>query len=218
MNQSPCREKLCVTLACRQFYGSHTYDAIGKQIKSIHSKFKLNVEKLTATVTDNASNFGKAFKEYYAEASASASISENNVASTSRSSTTGIADNSNEDENEDDNLGSNEVEQTDEKSDSDVDVNLGNILQSQLDEDEVVLPSHETCSGHSLNLLATYDANKTSNADITFKRTYRAALAKCTAVWNATRPSSKALEAVKEITNKAILSPFLHAGTHNLIQ
>ncbi len=45
------------------------------------------------------------------------------------------------------------------------------------------------------------------DADATFKRLFRAALAKCTAIWNLAHRSSKASDEVKKITSKAIIYP-----------
>lgn len=43
---------------------THTYDVIANSMHNIHCKFNLSVKKITNTVTDNASNFVKAFKFY----------------------------------------------------------------------------------------------------------------------------------------------------------
>ncbi|KAK0137511.1 hypothetical protein N1851_026291 [Merluccius polli] len=43
--------------------GRHTYDAVGFEMELIHSAFGLS-RRITATVTDNRSNFVKAFKMY----------------------------------------------------------------------------------------------------------------------------------------------------------
>uniref|UniRef100_A0A3P9C291 HAT C-terminal dimerisation domain-containing protein n=1 Tax=Maylandia zebra TaxID=106582 RepID=A0A3P9C291_9CICH len=48
-------------LACKRIRGSHTYDVIGAEIEEIHSSYGLQ-GKVVATVTDNASNFAKAFR------------------------------------------------------------------------------------------------------------------------------------------------------------
>ncbi|CAM4605850.1 unnamed protein product [Leuciscus chuanchicus] len=55
------REKAAI--ACKRIKGRHTYDVIGFEMEQIHSAFGLS-HRITATVTDNGSNFVKAFKMY----------------------------------------------------------------------------------------------------------------------------------------------------------
>jgi hypothetical protein len=44
---------------------SHTHDCIAELISDVHLLYHgLTVDKISATVTDNASNFGKAFGEF----------------------------------------------------------------------------------------------------------------------------------------------------------
>lgn len=50
-------------IACKRIKGRHTYDVIGFEMEQIHSAFGLS-HRITATVTDNGSNFVKAFKMY----------------------------------------------------------------------------------------------------------------------------------------------------------
>lgn len=54
----------CKTLACRRFSGIHNYERIAMLLDEIHSEFSLDSSKIVATVTDNGSNFIKAFKEF----------------------------------------------------------------------------------------------------------------------------------------------------------
>ncbi|KAJ8370259.1 hypothetical protein SKAU_G00102870 [Synaphobranchus kaupii] len=56
-------ERNKAALACRRIRGRHTYDVIGAEIENIHSSYGL-LNKVVATVTDNGSNFVKAFKVY----------------------------------------------------------------------------------------------------------------------------------------------------------
>uniref|UniRef100_A0A3Q2ECX1 HAT C-terminal dimerisation domain-containing protein n=1 Tax=Cyprinodon variegatus TaxID=28743 RepID=A0A3Q2ECX1_CYPVA len=51
-------------IACHRFRGRHSYDAIASELEDIFSQYGLTTEKVTACVTDNGSNFVKAFKEF----------------------------------------------------------------------------------------------------------------------------------------------------------
>jgi len=50
-------------LACSRMVGRHTFGSIAEQLHSVHSSFHI-AWKVVMTVTDNASNFVKAFKEF----------------------------------------------------------------------------------------------------------------------------------------------------------
>lgn len=58
-------ERKKAALACKRVRGRHTYDVIGQEIEDIHSSYGI-VNKVVATVTDNGSNFVKAFRVYQA--------------------------------------------------------------------------------------------------------------------------------------------------------
>lgn len=49
-------------LACRRMKFTHTHIEIAKMLSNVHQQFGLSVDKIVGTVTDNASNFGKAFR------------------------------------------------------------------------------------------------------------------------------------------------------------
>lgn len=55
------REK--AALCCKRVRGRHTYDVIACEIDGVHSAFGLS-HKVTACVTDNGSNFSKAFRMF----------------------------------------------------------------------------------------------------------------------------------------------------------
>lgn len=57
-------DRKSISLACKRFAGTHSYDRIAPLLESIHLKYGLTKEKIVATVTDNGSNFVKAFKEF----------------------------------------------------------------------------------------------------------------------------------------------------------
>lgn len=57
-------QRQSASLACRRIAGSHTFDKIANLIQSLNSEFGLTKDKIVCTITDNGSNFVKAFKEF----------------------------------------------------------------------------------------------------------------------------------------------------------
>ncbi|TGZ54359.1 Uncharacterized protein DBV15_12464, partial [Temnothorax longispinosus] len=57
-------ERKSYAIACRRFSGTHSYDRVARLIEDIHTSFGINKNKIIATVTDNGSNFVKAFREF----------------------------------------------------------------------------------------------------------------------------------------------------------
>ena len=51
-------------IACKRFSGTHSFDSIAEKIQVVHDKIGLDYKKITRTITDNASNFAKAFCEF----------------------------------------------------------------------------------------------------------------------------------------------------------
>ena len=51
------------TIACTRISGHHTYDVLAAKIKNVHENFGLS-GKVSATVSDNRSNFVKAFATF----------------------------------------------------------------------------------------------------------------------------------------------------------
>ena len=51
-------------IACRQLDGSHTGEALAGCLMEIFSLRGLDFTKITATVTDSATNFSKCFKDF----------------------------------------------------------------------------------------------------------------------------------------------------------
>lgn len=53
-----------MTLACRRFKGTYSYDRISELVQEINSEFDLTINKIVATITDNGSNFVKTSKMF----------------------------------------------------------------------------------------------------------------------------------------------------------
>lgn len=57
-------ERKSAALACRRFSGTHSFENIANLLSGICDEFNLPVEKIVGSVTDNGSNFVKAFREF----------------------------------------------------------------------------------------------------------------------------------------------------------
>lgn len=160
-------------LACRRFRGTHSYDKIAELLDRINSEHALSYTKVVATVTDNASNMIKCFKEFGFIPKQIDDI--------------GDDDDDDEDDN-DDNDDNEEVE----------DEVIFNIIPEPSTEETVKLSSHVRCASHSLNLVATTDAGKGLSLPV-IKKIKHSAMGKCSALWNAAgKPKSS--EKISEIT------------------
>ena len=65
-----CKAAIC----CTRIVGRHTYDVLAVKIEHVHRVYGLN-GKVTATVTDNGSNFVKAFSTFSSPVADSSSAS-----------------------------------------------------------------------------------------------------------------------------------------------
>jgi len=163
-------------LACRRFISSHTYDKIAAHLVDIHSTFDL-CDKIRLTVTDNGSNYAKAFAEY------GITVDE------------GVCD--------------------DTVEFADVDFVLANPpvpppITSNLEEelsDSFTLPLHHRCSSHTLSLVGSTDVEKIVAKNPIYGRIHRAAMAKCSAIWNKVSRSPKACEEYTSVMNSQSLCP-----------
>ena len=71
---------------------------------------------------------------------------------------------------------------------------------------EYQLPSHQRCACHTLQLIATGDADQ-AESDGPYKKLSRAAFAKCQALWNKSSKSVLAAEAVVNHCGMALIRP-----------
>ena len=75
----PITLKWCkAAIACIRVTGHHAYDSLAKKIEHVHASYEVT-GKVTATVTDNRSNFVKAFTVFHQSSLDSSSISTDTV-------------------------------------------------------------------------------------------------------------------------------------------
>ncbi|XP_057339645.1 zinc finger BED domain-containing protein 4-like [Microplitis mediator] len=172
-------------IACRRFPGTHSFDAIAKLLSGIHESFGLSVDSIQATVTDNASNFSKAFKEFGVGSydDTSLDVSEKND---------GNAD-------EDDDIGINEIDKSDPDKIVKSDDTFGSYCKHKL-------PRHVKCASHTLNLIASEDVTKAINNDKRLKRQHKNVMDKCSSLWKLLR-SPKIHERLKSTLGISLRRP-----------
>lgn len=112
--------------------------------------YKINNEKVSHVVTDNASNFGKAFRTF-----SNQYLNTTKDVSTSDPNYLGILS-SKESDSDSDNMINSDTEYNSDTP------NIENIDFSSLNFDlsSISLPNHITCVSHSFNLVATTDTSK----------------------------------------------------------
>ncbi|KAI4463185.1 transposase-related [Holotrichia oblita] len=167
----------CV-LDARRFKGTHSYDRIAEILFDIFSDYGLKHEQLVSTITDNASNFVKAFTEFGVPLKMFEEIDDNSDLDDDVTET------------EDENLQFIKV------SDDDINNNLENAI---------MLPNHLRCSSHTLNLLATTDFRNLIIGTAA-SRLHHQAFAKCTALWNLSR-KPKSSEIINNVLGCCLTYP-----------
>ncbi|CAI6357243.1 unnamed protein product [Macrosiphum euphorbiae] len=184
-------ERCSFMLACKRIKYSHNFENIGKLIYEIHTENNLNVEKITHTITDNASNFSKAFKVFNdTNTNTIVPQKEPNILLTVGD--TEILMNEWDDDEE-------EIESSNEEN---LIINNVEVQELHIDMynefDDITLPNQIRCLSHTLNLLAVSDSNK-AKSNNSYKDLYDDAFDKAHTFWNLLRRSTKALDVVKDI-------------------
>ncbi|CAL8135177.1 unnamed protein product [Orchesella dallaii] len=126
-------QRKSLVLCLKRFQGRHTADKIAEILTTVFSSYKIQ-DKVAAVVTDNASNFAKAFAEYgykFSNGDEEDVLEEENSEESSDGGT--ISDGILEHED------------------------LTTLLQSSCSVD---LPSHVRCASHTISLIATTDFEK----------------------------------------------------------
>ncbi|XP_043286912.1 uncharacterized protein [Venturia canescens] len=171
-------------LACRRFSGTHSFDAIAKLLYDIHTSLGLTPETIRATVTDNASNFGKAFREL--------GIEESDMIPTRETD--------DQDRSIAESLDLSVFEENLAEED------LVTVEKEFGEECKRYLPKHCKCASHTLNLIASIDTAKAIAQNDQLKRKHSSVSTKCTSLLKSMR-SPKKREVLKLKLGIAIQRP-----------
>lgn len=177
-------ERQSAALACRRLKGSHTYDKIAETLFDINSEFGLSCNQIISTVTDNGSNFIKAFKDFGIR---NFDIDEETV---------------------------NEISTFAEKMDADFGdepIEFLKINPSDFTDEvessaiKVTLPNHIRCASHTLSLTATTDVNKFIKTS-SISRLHETAISKCSILWRLSS-RQKTAEIIEEVLHTKLSYP-----------
>lgn len=195
-------ERVSATLACRRFQGVHSYDRVAEVLHGIHNEFGLTRHQLVSTISDNGSNFVKAFKEFGITAIMLDADSGNLAKDDIRL-----------DLNNDDDAGN---EENDDAFENDKLEFLSQDDQPIINDDEIdtnediFLPPHFRCASHTLSLLGTTDFKKCIEQlkGSALSRMHHSAFSKCNGLWNKSR-QPKSAEIIYNEINCSLLYPCL---------
>jgi len=149
-------------------------------LDNIHMKFNLDMQKLVSTITDNGSNFVKAFQEYGIK------IPIYPVSA--------------------DNIDEESAIESEEDEVDEVEVDLFYHVPNNSNEVEFTLPKHLRCASHTLNLLATTDFHNAINTNASLKSRHERVVQKCNKLWKkASKP--KSAEIIQEMLGHTLSYP-----------
>ncbi|CAH0562812.1 unnamed protein product [Brassicogethes aeneus] len=175
-------DRKSVALACKRFCGTHDYKNIGEMLENINLKFGIRPTQIIATVTDNGSNFVKAFREF-AVGDGEREVHEDLQAETS----IGVHDRE-EDVDEEDIT----FEQID--------------VFDNPDDCRIILSTHVRCASHTLNLIATTDCKNAIQSNVLVRKRHTEVFLKCNILWTkARRP--KTAEIIKDALGHTLSYP-----------
>ena len=163
----------------RFFPGRHTYDRVVKLLSDIHDEYNLPVDKITCCVTDNGSNFVKAFKEFEVDVELARDSDDEEVADTV-----------------------DDIEQID----------VDELIQSQhnesteVNEDVIILPPHQRCASHTLNLVGINSPLAAAKANGKYRSLLHSTNAKLSAIWNKVN-SPQSNEIIQTVLGCQIVTP-----------
>lgn len=182
-------------LAIRRVTGSHTYDVIANAINDVHTEFKI-AKKVIITITDNGSNFLKAFKVFDSNTLEESPDPENvtELIFTEEEDETFLYIDIGEIILSHEVMCYEEVASTaDGEEDSDIGEDINIDVQRKIN---IKLPPHMRCPCHLLNLIATADVHKITN--VIFKKLKKRVDSKFQIIWNKQARSSLSSDFIKE--------------------
>jgi len=174
--------------------GSHTYDVIAQRLDAIIHSFRLE-GKVVSIVTDNGSNFVKAFTEYGRPAEEEDQPDDSaepvdydyescNESDTETTTAQSAADFLEAFDGDDDDFGD--------------------------DEDtprRITLPPHFRCAAHTLNLLASSDFDRVLTSHQAYKKVFRKVMGKLHALWNSNGRSALTADLTYETLGRYLPRP-----------
>ena len=177
-------ERKSYAIACSRVRDSLTYDVLTKVVLDILEQYNIEF-KVVGMVTDNGTNFVKAFRLFEQD-----------------------HDTENEDESSDEDEDGDESRTEDDKDEDDVMVDLDAILLSgSEDPEKIALPPHYRCAAHTLNLVASKDAELTMKDDRNYVRAERSFFKKAQTLWNLYGRSSKFAANVEKKFQLHLITP-----------
>jgi hypothetical protein len=176
-------------LACRLFKGSHTYDRIAQLLHKIMKQYGIPVDKVITCVTDNGSNFVKAFREFHVELNSSDQEDELDDSSSDidQIELFDVMESSNEQTqtNPDVNVAAANVDGNDDGIDEAEGESDDDEMGSDSDtEEQIVLPAHQRCASHTLNLVGCNAPTATAKLNGKYRSLLHSSNGKLSAIWN----------------------------------
>ncbi|XP_018493941.1 uncharacterized protein LOC108863814 [Galendromus occidentalis] len=221
-------------LVCKRFRGTHSFERIADLVSEIHESYNLPPSKISATVTDNGSNFIKAFTEFGIlavnvgrdrdEVGENAEDGDVSMDTTDESMASGgereverdrehleVRHDNIEDEESEEYASSGGTTDNIESYASDDDSSGSRHTETNswvgLEESTLVrLPSHARCASHTLSLCATTDVKRVLENHRALADRHDMIITKCNSLWNASR-TPKWAEVIQAITGRALPRP-----------
>jgi len=172
-------------LGCQRIKGNHNYQNIAEIISKITKIYDIEHSKITHIVTDNAANFGKAFRVYSTSLNITHKEKINDLGNFDENSS--VTSNSNS-ESDCLNFDLENIEFN----------NLFSTSESNLKNDGTFcITKHMFCCAHTLNLIAASDILKIS--DNNYNKISKSTFSKLSNFWNLASRSTAASDKVYDI-------------------